>query len=445
MMEKLNIVITQGIAVVCGSAFLNIEKYICRGDRIIENTMELNNLQYVQNNEILRFIINNGMINISDVQNSMEAMKRKELLDKHPYKIWEGKDGKWYTYLPDNDGGRVLKKRKTQKDIEDLVINYVKSTDKIFLESLFNEWSSSKLEYGEIQKQTYDRYKTDFHRFFDGSDISKKDVRKISEDDLEEFIRKSIKDKGLSRKAFGGLRILLTGIFKYAKKSKYTQISITQFLGDLELPKKCFVKKQVNDSESVFTDAEVEKITDYVNQNESLINYGILLAFQTGVRVGELCTLKPSDVEGNKLHICRTEVRYRDENGDYVFEVRESPKTEAGNRDIVLNSEAQRTLKKIRKLNPFGEYMFMRDGKRIKEKAFSVKITKICRYVGIKERSMHKARKTYATKLINGGVDESIVIKQMGHTSIDCTKNYYYFNNKNDEDMVKQIEKAISY
>ena len=50
--------------------------------------MELNNLQYGQNNEILRFIISNGMINLSDVQNSMEAMKRKELLDKHPFKIW---------------------------------------------------------------------------------------------------------------------------------------------------------------------------------------------------------------------------------------------------------------------------------------------------------------------------------------------------------------------
>ena len=36
--------------------------------------MELNNLQYGQNNEILRFIISNGIINLGDVQKSMEAM-----------------------------------------------------------------------------------------------------------------------------------------------------------------------------------------------------------------------------------------------------------------------------------------------------------------------------------------------------------------------------------
>lgn len=57
--------------------------------------MQTNFLQYAQSNEILRFIINSGMIDISDVENSMEAIKRKDLLRKHPYKIWEGKDGKW--------------------------------------------------------------------------------------------------------------------------------------------------------------------------------------------------------------------------------------------------------------------------------------------------------------------------------------------------------------
>lgn len=385
------------------------------------------------------------MIDLSDVENSIEAMKRDELLKKHSYEIWEGKDGKWYTYLPSKDGGRTLKKRKSRKDLEKVIIDFYKNQKEVLIKDIFQEWISQKLEYGEIQKQTYDRYKTDFDRFFNDTDISKTDIRRITEDDLEMFIRQTIKNMNLSNKSYSGLRLLIMGIFKYAKKQKYTEISITQFFGDLDLPRKCFARKVVKDDESVFTDSEVEKISRYVRENVSMINYGILLAFQTGVRVGELCTLKYSDIQGNKLRISRTEVRYRDKDGNYVFEVRESPKTEAGNRDIILSSEAKKTLREIRRLNPFGEYIFMKDGKRIKEKAFSVKIVKICHYVGIKERSMHKARKTYATKLINGGVDESIVVKQMGHTSIDCTKNHYYFNNKNEEDAVKQIERAISY
>lgn len=409
--------------------------------------MKTENLQYGQSTEILQFIIKSGMLDLHDVQDSMEAMKRDELLKKHQYKIWQGKDGKWYTYLPDESkkDGRRLIKRIDKTSLEDIVVEYCKKEEKVFLKDIFEEWVSQKLEYGEIQKQTYDRYKTDFRRFFANSEISKVDIRKITEDDLELFVRNAIKNLSLTNKSYSGLRLLLIGVFKYAKKRKYTELSITQFLGDLELAKKCFSKRTIKDEESVFTDSEVEKIYKYISENKSLINFGILLAFQTGVRVGELCTLKFSDIQGNKLSIRRTEVRYRDSEGNYVYEVRESPKTEAGNRDIILNSEAQKTLKQIRRMNPFGEYMFVRNGTRIKEKAFSVKIVKICQYVGIKERSMHKVRKTYATKLINGGVDESLVIKQMGHTSIDCTKNYYYFNNKSDEEAARQIEAAISY
>lgn len=75
----------------------------------------------------MQFMIQSGKIDISDVQNSMEAMKRKELLEKHPYKIWQGKDSKWYTYLPDDKKGRVQRERNSQKGIEDIVIAYWKT------------------------------------------------------------------------------------------------------------------------------------------------------------------------------------------------------------------------------------------------------------------------------------------------------------------------------
>lgn len=134
--------------------------------------MDLNNLQYGQSNDILQFIISNGIIDINDVRNCMEDMKKEELLKQHPYEIWQSKDGKWYTYLPAQGGGRVLKKRKSKKDLERIIIDYYKNKKEILLRDIFKEWSSQKLEYGEIQKQTFDRYTTDFHRFFDGSYIA---------------------------------------------------------------------------------------------------------------------------------------------------------------------------------------------------------------------------------------------------------------------------------
>lgn len=396
--------------------------------------------------ELLQFAIENGMIDTTLVQEKIEMQRKEELLNKHPYKIWEGKDGKWYTYLPDEKKGRKLKKRSSQEGIEDLVVLYYKNKEEThYIKDVFNEWINEKLSFGEIQKQTYDRYNTDFHRFFDNQDISKMDMKNISEEDLEFFIKSMISKKNLSNKAYAGMRTIVIGIFKYAKKKKYTNISITQFFGDIDISKKVFKRKTVKDEDSVFTNEEVNKIAKFISEDTTIINLGIMLAFQTGLRAGELSTLKYSDVQGNVLHVNKTEVRYKDNDNKYVFEVRESAKTEAGNREVILGSDALNTIKLIRKLNPIGEYMFVNNGTRIKGKAFTVKLNKICRYLGIKERSIHKARKTYATKLINAHVDERIIIKQLGHTDISCTKNFYYYNNKSIDEAKEQIEKAISY
>lgn len=108
-----------------------------------------------------------------------------------------------------------------------------------------------------------------------------------------------------------------------------------------------FFKKITQDEDSVFKDEEVEKIAKYIKENTSLLNYGILLAFQISVCVGELCAIKYSDIQGNKFCIRRTEVRYRDKDGNFVLDVRESPKIEADNRNIILNSEAKKTIKEI--------------------------------------------------------------------------------------------------
>lgn len=397
------------------------------------------------NEEILKYALENGMIDMSYVQEKMEMKEREELLNQHQYEMWQGKDGKWYTYIPDRTKGRILKKRVSREKLENVIVECYKNQRDIYIKDVFEEWINKKIEYGDIKKQTYDRYKTDFARFFNGTEISLIDIRSITEDELEDFIKETIKEKELTNKAFSGLRTLILGIFKHAKRMGLTDISISQFFGDIELSKNIFTKKYFLDEESVFTDYEVELIEKYIKEHPTLINLGILLVFQTGLRTGELSALKKEDVMGNLLNVNKTEIRYRDDDGKYVYDISDSAKTETGNRKVILSSKAKRILKEISRYNPFGEYIFMENGKRIKGRAFSVKLVKICKYLNIRERSIHKGRKTYATKLINHGVDEKIIEKQLGHTSIACTKEYYYFDNKSMKEAAGQLENAARY
>lgn len=180
----------------------------------------------------------------------------------------------------------------------------------------------------------------------------------------------------------------------------------------------------------------------------SYTKQGIQFAFFTGLRVGELSTLKWSDVskEYEYVSIRRTQIRYKDENNKTVFDVKESPKTDAGIRDVILNEEARQILKEVRKSNPFGEYVFVNaNGKMILANSFTRALYRICDELGIPRRSLHKCRKTYATKLINAKVDEKVIMNQMGHTDINTTRQYYYFNNKTNEEMTRQLKVALNY
>ena len=401
------------------------------------------------NDEMLQYALANGIIDLDAMREKVGAMQKQEILEQHTFRIWKGTYGHWYTYIPDSDakGGRRLVHKRKREDIDEAIIQaYYTELQEPYIEEVFREWVDRKLEYGEIKKQSYDRYVRVYERFFRPHKIGSLRMPYVTEEILEEFIKSSIHDQQLTAKAWGNLRVVIYGIFRHAKKKGYTKMSITNFMGDLELSRKAF-KRNVKTSETeVFTDEEYELIRNYIETKEpTVINYGIILAFQTGVRAGELAALKWEDVHDGFLSINKTEIYYRDENNKNKFAVAET-KTEAGAREIILTQNAQRTLKKVRLQNPFGEWIFVKsNGERVREKLFGTHLKKICQEVGIPPRSMHKARKTYATKLIHAGVSEALVIDQMGHTDISTTKQFYYYNNHGRDYARNSIQSAIDF
>lgn len=386
----------------------------------------------ISEHDMLKYVVENGIINLSYVQDMMKMKKKEELLNKHPYKIWEGENGKWYTYLPDKEKNRKLIKKSSQDKIEKAIIDYWREEqENPTIDDIFEEWLDKKLEREEISKSTFDRYKQQYTQCFE--EFGAKKIKAIEEYEIEEFVLDVIYEKELTAKGFGNLRTLIFGIFKYAKKKKYVSFSITDVMGDIEIPRKAFRKAKKQAEELVFGENEMPRVIAYLEDNLNIVNLGILLLFKTGMRIGELVALKPEDICGNIIHINRTEVRYKNGDGEYVYEVRNFPKTEAGIRDIVVPESGLWILKRIQLLNPFGEYVFMRDGERLRAYNIRMPLRTICKNVGITLKSPNKIRKTYGTILIDSGVDESLIISQMGHTDINTTKGHYYKDRKTEQ------------
>ena len=398
--------------------------------------------------ELLDFAIKNDIIDVGTTLKQIEAMERKELLEQHPYSITE-RNGYCATYFPGEDGKRIYRKRKTRKEIEDLIVAFYKAKqEEIYIENVFYEWINRKLEFNEIQRASYDRYINDYKRFFTVSPnvLSRKKFKNITEDDLEVFIKMSIRDLRLTRKAYAGLRTLLYGIFRYGKRKKYTNISISQFMNDLELPRNLFQHKVIEKEQEVFMEDEIPVVISYLKDHPDIYNLGILLVFETGMRVGELSVLCWKDIGDHVIKIRRTEDKYRDSNGKWCVDVKEHTKTEAGSRDLLIPTNAIQTIKMIYALNPEGHYLFERNGKRIRGNTFNKRLASICEKLELPHRTMHKIRKTYGTLLLDSGaVDEQFIKEQMGHSDISCTRKYYYFSNKTTETKKQQIEKAITF
>ena len=394
--------------------------------------------------EILQYMVDNGIIDLQDCREKIEMAKREEYLGKHPYKIWKGKDGLWNTYLPDEEKKRIPRRRKTKKEIEDVVIAYWKSQEENpTVKAVYEEWVQGKLNRNEIQKATKDRYDRQFKECFKA--IKNRRIKNISDAELEDFILDTIAKEQLTRKAYSNFRTLIYGIFRRAKKRKFISYSITEFVSDIDISRKMFRKVIKEEEDLVFTETDTDKVLTYfANIEMDIIDMGLLLLFKTGLRPGELAGLKSCDVGEGVLDVCRTEIRYLDDNGKTVFEVGDFPKTEAGIRHVIIPENARWLIKAIKRKNPFGEFLFEVNGERLLIYQFSQRLQTICKKLGIKKKSPNKIRKTYGTILLDNAVDESVIISQMGHTSILTTKKYYYRDRKNMERKEKIISDALA-
>lgn len=397
----------------------------------------------ITDNELFSFLLSSGTIDRTTILRNYEMAKRREVLEKHPCRIWQGEtNGMWYTYLLENNKRRLIKK-KTRKQVEDVIVEFYKDEPTVY--EIFQKWIEEKRHYGEISDSSCDRYVADFRRYFEESSLKDKKIKLITENEIEQHIKDQILNYKLTSKAYGGLRTIIIGIFGYAYKHNYTNIPIRTFFNELNLSKNIFYHKPKLSQDNVFTDDETELLKNYLtNHKPNVISYGILLALRTGLRVGELCSLTFEDITDHCIRVNKTETRHRASPNNYTREVKDNAKTEAGNRFVLIDDEAMELIEKIKALNPNGYYLFEINGKRCIGQSFTRKLERACVSLKINPRSMHKCRKTYITTLINENVPESLIIDQVGHTDIKTSKQFYLYNNKARNEALQTLSRAIA-
>lgn len=352
----------------------------------------------------------------------MMKRRKSKYLDNHKYKLYQGRDGRWFTRFPIKPSGSIQKAFKTKEEAERVIVAFYEELDETpRIKDVFYAVMDRKYKEGSISESTVTRNTYDFIRFY--SDLGEKRIDDVDSYVIEEFIREQKYLHSLDTKGYSHLLGVTRLIFKYARKMGFITFRIDDVISDMDWGKNAF-RKEREDSDEVFLDDEVRLLSEYFKSHPTGKHMGLLLCFVTGLRIGELAALRWEDILDNEITVRRTETNWSDENG-FHCEVKNLTKTEAGKRRVPIPIQGEWIIDKLRELNPNGEYVFMLGGERSRTVYFRKAMEKACDAVGIKRRSPHKIRKTYASILLDNNVGEKMIIENMGHTDISTTNISY--------------------
>lgn len=409
--------------------------------------------------EALQMGIANGSIDIDALKQDVKMKKRETALARHRHNIWQGSDGNWYTYVPDDTkpkNRRKVKNKNRDSLIEYLVFFYTENETQAYVKpnitfkEVYEKWQDYCREVHNVTDRTIDKRDCDYRRFIQDTELDSLPIGMITERHILRFLDNMIKENmgKIGSRAFNNTKGVIAGVFRHAKIYLRVEcILIGELLAAYRAPINAF--KKVSKENQVFMDDEVEMMIKEIHAkhwNDSRY-LAILFMLTTGVRLGEMVAIKTTDfLAGNKLHIQRTLTKSKGPDGKNHRAIEERTKTDSSNEIIYLSEEAMvvyEQMMKVRLMNgEMCEYLMSENGDYISDCKIDKAIRKLCDDLGIQPRGCHKLRKTYCSYLLEINVPAKVVQNQMRHSCFQTTQNHYYYSTKNENAIKEEINKC---
>lgn len=236
--------------------------------------------------------------------------------------------------------------------------------------------------------------------------------------DMLEHGRKDGKG-GLSTKSVKDMLSIIRLSFKYAVKEKILPPEAIAFSSP---------KVESKDIQ-VLSMPEQKKLETVSVCSEDPNRFGVYLCLYTGLRLGELCALKWSDVDFDNalLKVSHTMARVKNTDTKSTLKTKiliSSPKTKSSERLIPLPSVLLETMKAHRTASEDG-YILTGTSHYIEPKNYYVKYKRWLGEYGLADYNFHALRHTFATRCIERGFDPKSLSEILGHADVNITLNRY--------------------
>ena len=287
-------------------------------------------------------------------------------------------------------------------------------------EDVVKIWLKEKSYY--IKESTYALYSYELNNYILPV-LGTVEMADLTEEVIQQTVYSWQRDGGnhgtpLKKSTAQNLVTLIKQILKYAVKKKM----IKEYLVDIH-----FVPSQSSNKCMVFNREEQTCMINAALQEGSYKSFGIILCINCGLRIGELCALRWSDINIRKktVNISKTIQRISYAQGaEKTHLVITTPKTQTSIREIPLAERLSELIEKMPDLNPEG-FVLTNTETPLEPRTYRKYYERfICRNQ-LPKLNFHCLRHTFATRCIENGADCKTVSELLGHSTINTTMNMY--------------------
>ena len=376
------------------------------------------------------------------------TMKMKEIIESvSGYKITAPKSEgqRWSTYVPDPtkfDG-----RRKVAFTTEKKLLTYLwdfygldkNAKSSMTFAQLWDEFISYKKQFVKMENKkkaispsTIRKYERDYGNYISDTKLDNCRLNQLTGPILETYVLEIIKDNSLKERCASNVLGYICQTLEYAYRSDYIEKDLVRKLDRKLIISHATTSEKKADKDRILNATEMKQLLKEVRNQQTrhpkyCPNYAIELATVTGMRVGELATLKWEDIKDGYIDIVRSEHRldYVDKPCEYVIDLPKNGKT----RQFPLSKSIENILEKVRVLelnNPEG-YIFCReDGSRCMAHDISCAISRRADEANLKGVSIHGIRRTVSSEL-RKVLPVRTVANMLGHLE-DTNEGYYNYD-----------------
>ena len=327
--------------------------------------------------------------------------------------LYKDKNGYWYIHYKKNGKrNRTSTKCKLKKDALIELQNFsLDKSPKVKQNYTFFEYYKlfiNKIKHTHKNKTIYN-YNNTFN--FVQKYCHDGNLEQVTKNDIQQYTQKRISEHSIYQARID--LINLRRIFNSAIEDDLITKNPCKYI-KIKIPEK---------TPLFFTEDEFDKLISHIENQDMKDLY--IFAVNTGLRLNELRNLKFENIQNQSIIL------------DNHSELTKTNKV----RSIPLNQKALDIIqKRDYKSNNSPELVFTFRGFKLSEDYATKQLKKYIKLSGLnKKLNFHSLRHTFASWLVQKGVDLYVVKELLGHTSITTTEIYAHLRKDNLEDAVKLL------